>query len=350
MWQIIGQERAVALLRRSLKSGSLAHAYLFVGPAHVGKMTLALNLAQALNCGDTEAPCGICASCSRIASGNHADVQVIALGQGNQADSSSTTEISIEQVRQLQHSANLPPFEGKYKVFIIDGAELLSSEAANCLLKTLEEPASKVIFILLTANERRLLATVTSRCQRIELLPMSTAAIETALKKERGIEPAKARLLARLSHGCPGWAISAASNDSLLQQRTERLDELLTIVGADYETRFDYASRWVAQSSQNRRLIQDRLDLWLDWWRDLLLVKSGLSDNITNTDRLAWLNGLGKSYSLAQIRTVINGIQAAGDQLRQNANPQLALEVFMLSLPETGKSGSGKQTSQIMVN
>ncbi len=334
MWQIIGQTRVVSLLQRSLEEESLAHAYLLVGPPHVGKMTLALNLAQALNCQGTERPCGECASCQKIASANHADVQVIGLTQNvDSAEAKLRTEIGIDQIRQMQHSASLPPFEGKYKIFIIEGAEFLSTEAANCLLKTLEEPTGKVVFILLTTNDGLLPATVVSRCQRLELSPLAATEVETALNSRWGIEPQKAKLLARLSHGCLGWALSAASDDGLLQQRAEKIDRLLDIINADYEERFAYANQLAAQFTQNRGLVQEVLDLWLDWWRDLLLVKIGCSDIITNVDRLDKLTEIAEDYRLAQIKAFINSIQAAGEQLRQNANPRLVLEVLMLDMP-----------------
>ncbi len=340
MWQVIGQTRAVSLLERGLEMGSLAHAYLFVGPAHVGKMTLALNLAQALNCETAETPCGQCASCQKIASAKHADVQIIGLSNdGDSAEARPRAEISIDQIRQVQHSASLPPFEGKYKVFIIDKAEFLSIEAANCLLKTLEEPIGKVVFILLTTNERLLPATVVSRCQRVELFPMPVGEIETALNSNWGVEPEKAKLLARLSHGCLGWAVSVALDNSLLQQRAERLDRLLDIIDADCEERFAYAAQLAAQFNQNRGLVQERLSLWLDWWRDLLLVKVGSSDNITNIDRLDVFSDKARGYSLAQIRAFVHSIRAAGEQLRQNANPRLVLEVLMLGIPEAERYG-----------
>ncbi len=335
MWQVIGQTRAVSLLQRSLEGGFLAHAYLFVGAAHVGKMTLALNLAQALNCEAVEPPCGECTCCQKIASAKHADVQIISLSQdGDSAEAKPQAEISIDQIRQLQHSANLPPFEGRCKVFIIDGAELLSIEAANCLLKTLEEPVSRVVFILLTTNERLLPATVVSRCQRVELLSLALTEIEAALNRSWGIESQKAKLLARLSHGCLGWAVSTALDEGLLEQRANHLDELFDICRADCEERFAYAAQLAAQFSPNREFVWERLDLWLDWWRDLLLVKAGASDSITNIDRLAPLIDMAGGYSLAQIKAFINSIRAAGDQLRQNANPRLVLEVLMISMPE----------------
>ena len=334
MWQVIGHTRAVSLLQRSLERGTLAHAYLFVGPPHVGKMTLALILAQVLNCEAVEPPCGECDSCQKIALAKHADVQIIGLvSQGNSAEAKPRAEIGIDQIRQMQSSASLPPFEGRYKVFIIDGAELLSIEAANCLLKTLEEPVGRIIFILLTINERLLPATVVSRCQRLELSPLAATEVEAILNSQRGVEPQKARLLSRLCHGCLGWAISAASDDGLLRQRTERLDKLLDIMSADYEARFAYAVQLAAQFSQSRGLVQGVLDLWLDWWRDIMLVRAGCKDIITNVDLEAMLVDQARGYSLAQIKAVINCLQAAGEQLRQNANPQLVLEVLMLSIP-----------------
>jgi len=341
VWQVIGQTRAVSLLQRSLETGSLAHAYLFTGPAHVGKMTLAINLAQALNCEADEPPCGECASCQKIASAKHSDVQIVSLSHNvDSAEDRPRAEISIDQIRQVQHTASLPPFEGRCKVFIIDEAEFLSIEAANCLLKTLEEPAEKVVFILLATNERLLPATVVSRCQMVELFPMPAVEIETILGSNWGVEPEKARLLARLSHGCLGWAVSVALDDSLLQQRAGLLDSLLDIVSADYEERFVYVAELANQFSQNRGLVYERLNLWLDWWRDLLLVKVGSTDNITNIDRLDSLSDMAKRYSLAQIRASIQSILATGEQLRQNANPRLALEVLMLDMPG-GKSTAG---------
>jgi len=351
VWQVIGQTRAVSLLQRSLEIGSLAHAYLLVGPAHVGKMTLALNLAQALNCQASELPCGQCASCQRVASAKHSDVQIIGLSHdGDSAEAKPRAEISIDQIRQIQHSASLPPFEGRCKVFIIDGAELLSTEAANCLLKTLEEPVGKVVFILLTTNERLLPATVISRCQRLELLPLAVTELEAALNSSWGIEPRKAKLLARLSHGCLGWAVSAALDDSLLHQRAEWLDGLLAIIDADWEERFAYAAQLVAQFSQNRGLVQERLNLWLDWWRDLLLVRVGCSGDITNVDQLATLIDMASGYSVAQIKAFINNILAAGEQLTQNASPRLVLEVLMLSIPEAEKHDEGSPAAQFEVS
>lgn len=343
MWQVLGQERLVSLFQRSLERNVFAHAYLFVGPPHVGKMTLALNLAQALNCDGTLPPCGECDSCKKIAAAKHADVQIIGVSSdASLADGKAKTEINVEQIKQMQHSVNLPPFEGKYKVFIIENSEQISIGAANRLLKTLEEPLDKIIFILLTANPGLLPETVISRCQRLELALLAVEEVEKALI-QRSVETEKARLLARLCHGCPGWAISAVGDDSLLQQRAERIEKLLEVVSANYEERFSYAAQLVSQFGKNRGTVFEVLDLWLDWWRDLLLVKANCNNAIINVDHVSTLSEMAGVYSLAQLRFAIDAIHAAGRQLRQNANPQLVLEVLLLDIPKC-KSKIGSVT------
>jgi DNA polymerase-3 subunit delta' len=335
MWDIVGQQKAVSLLQKSLEKGSLAHAYLLVGPPHIGKMALAINIAKAINCGSSEFPCGKCMSCLRIASAKHADVQVVELSQiAESSEGESKTKISVEQVDQILHSVNLAPFEGKYRVFIIDGVEFMSIAAVNRLLKTIEEPVDNVIFILLTANESLVPTTVVSRCQRIELLPVASEEIEKALISRYQIEPDKAKLLTRISNGCFGWAVSAIRDDALIQQRTERLDGWREMFDADYDRRFTFAAKMVEKYSQNREVVQQKLDLLLIWWHDLLLVRVDCEKDVTNIDFQDELKKMALNYSLSQIRAFIDRIQSAKAQLRLNTNQQLVLEVLMLNIPE----------------
>ena len=346
MWQVIGQNRVVSLLQNELDAGKLAHAYLLVGPTHVGKMTLAVNLAQALNCESDDRPCLQCTTCEKIASANHADVQVIGLSQNS--DSAEAKLIGIDQIKQLQHTTSLPPFEGKHKVFIINGAELLSIEAANCLLKTLEEPANDVTFILLTTNDRLLPETVISRCQHLELRPLAATEVEAALIENRNIETERARLLAGLSQGCPGWALSAAEDETLLQQHDEIMKRLLQILNANYDERFAFVTQMASQFAQNRATVYDMLNLWINFWRDLMLIKMGSGNLITNIDKKDELIKIAGNYRLSQIKTAIRSIQATAEQLRQNANTRLALEVLMLDIPGKERGDVKKQAAPII--
>ncbi len=335
-WKIVGQDTAVSLLQRGLERGMVSHAYLLVGPAHVGKMTLALELACALNCQADEPPCGECSSCRKIAEEKHADVQVIGvLSEGESDKDKSRVEIGVGQIEQLQHQASLPPFEGRCKVFIIDGAESLSHGAANRLLKTLEEPVERVVFVLLTVNDRLLPETIVSRCQRLELPPLALADVEVALGD--GCEPEQARLLARLSRGRLGWAMAAADDAGLMQKRADMMDKLDGVLDAGGEDRFTYAAQLATQFGKDRRAALDVLGMWLDYWRDMLLVKIGCGDAVTNADMITELQDRAGGYSLGGIRSFIGSIQAAVGGLKQNANPRLALEVLMLDIPERGR-------------
>jgi len=325
MWQVIGQDKVLSLLDYSLKNNAIAHAYLIVGPRHVGKGTLASNLAQALNCDGPELPCGQCRSCQRILEGKHADITPIGLD--------SKTEIGIDDIRGLQRIANLPPYEGKYKVFIIDDAEYLSTEAANSLLKILEEPPQSVVWLLLVAEEEHLLPTIISRCQRLELKPVPSEQVQEALVNSYGIETNRAKLLAQLCRGRLGWALSALANDDILEQRSQRIDRLVSLLTASLDQRFAYAQELASQFSQNRRTGAEIIKIWLDWWRDLMLIKGGCREAIINIDYQAILEKQARGLSLGEIKAFLTSLCLLQDEISKNVNPRLVFEWLMLNLP-----------------
>jgi len=328
MWQLIGQDKILSLLDYSIKTNTIAHAYLIIGPRHVGKRTLATNLAQALNCDSSEPPCGQCRSCQRILEGKHADVVSIGLD--------SRTEIGIDDIRGLQRLASLPPYEGKCKVFIIDGAEYLSTEAANSLLKILEEPPQKLVWLLLSAEEAHLLPTIISRCQRLELKPIPSERVQETLVNSYNVDANKAKLLSQLCHGCYGWALSALANDDILEQRAQRmatLFSLLTPTGRSLGQRFAYAQELASQFSQNRRAGTETIEIWLDWWRDLMLIKSGCKVGIINVDYEIALEKQARGLSLSEIKGFLANLCLLQERISRNVNPRLSLEWLMLNLP-----------------
>jgi len=301
-------------------------------------MTLAMNLAQALNCDDDERPCGTCRQCQRIAERKHADVQVIGLD--------GRAEIGIDHIREMQHAASLRPFEGRHRVFIIDGAEHLSHEAANCLLKTLEEPPPQVQLILLAANEGLLLSTVLSRCQKLMLRPLPIPIVEQALIERWQVAAPRAKILARLSSGCLGWALAAFADEDILHQRSERLGTLIDLASTSGEGRFAYAAQLATRFSSDREAVRDVLCLWIGWWRDLLLIKGGCGDFAANVDRETTLYCEAEVYSLREIKGFIQSLEQAMERLDQNANPRLVLEVLMLSMPKRSSRPKGISLSE----
>ena len=325
MWQVIGQDKILSLLDYSLKADAIAHAYLIVGPRHVGKGTLAFNLAQALNCDGPELPCGQCRSCRRILEGKHADVTSIGLD--------SKAEIGIDDIRVLQRIANLPPYEGKYKVFIIDDAEYLSTEAANSLLKILEEPPQSVVWLLLVADEEHLLPTIISRCQRLELKPVPSEQVQEVLVNSYSVEASRAKLLAQLCRGRLGWALSALANDDILEQRSQRIDRLVSLSTASLSQRFAYAQEITNQFSQNRRTGTETMEDWLDWWRDLMLIKGSCQKAIVNVDYQTVLEEQARGLSLSEIAGFLTSLCSLQEGISKNVNPRLALEWLMLNVP-----------------
>lgn len=329
MWPVIGQERILALLDRSLAQGG-ARSYLLTGPRHVGKKTLALAMARALNCQGAQPPCEECQICHRISEAKHADVVTLGLG--------SKTEIGIDDIRNLQHFANLPPYEGTTKVFIIQSADYMSAEASNSLLKVLEEPPPNLVWILLAVDESRLLPTIISRCLRLELRPLSLAQIEETLTVSYSLPHERARLLARLSGGCIGWALSALSDSSVLDQRTQQVEAMLSLLPADLSQRFSFARDLASQFSRERWAALDTLNVWITVWRDMMLIKGGSPENVANLDCFPRLEQHTAHLELDQIKDAIIRLRSARQDLIRNVNARLACESLVLDLPGTDRA------------
>ena len=336
MWQVYGQEHILLQLEASLKQGRQAHAYLLTGPPHVGKMTLALNLAQSVNClQGPGAPCGQCVQCSRVALGQHADVRILALAQGDSGGPSRTV-IGIGDVKEILSHVHLKPFEGASSVIIIDSAELMSEEAANALLKTLEEPPPQVLILLLTADEESILLTIRSRCRRLALLPLAKDKLVDKLVAEHQADPREAEMVSRLSRGCLGWAINALDHGGeTREQREEELARLMETCRSGLETRFNYANELAGLFYKDRDAVKQWLYFWLRWWRDLLLIKEGGEEYIHNTDRGTELRLQATQLTTAEVVGFIKMLLETLEALGRNASARLALEVLMLNLPTT---------------
>ncbi|GIW07400.1 MAG: DNA polymerase III subunit delta' [Dehalococcoidia bacterium] len=336
-WGIVGQRAAVALLERSIREGRLRHAYLFTGPPQVGKGTLARALAQAVNCEQADPPCGECRSCRRIARGLHPDVVTLRLLADEKSESGRLRKnIGIAQVQDLHAELALQPYEGRSRVVIVDGTERLSSEASNALLKTLEEPPEKALLILVTSEPDRLLPTIRSRCQRLDLRLVPEAEIAAELER-RGADPAQSALLARLAAGQIGWAIEALGDPDRLAVRSDRLDALRAALDERTIARLDRAGKLAARFAASREDVYATLALWQGWLRDVLVVASGGQfDLLLNPDRQAEIESAARAISPAATRAAIEALRRCREQLEANVNARLALEAALLDLPRLG--------------
>ncbi len=330
-WGLVGQERAVAALRGALAAGRAAHAYLLVGPERVGKHTLALTLAQALNCEGDETPCDRCEPCRRIATAIHADVQTITVEEAEEEDE-RRKGIHVSQIREMERVTALKPFEGRSRVVIIDPADEMNASAQNAFLKTLEEPPPQVVFLLVTADESRLLPTIRSRCRRLELRLPSLADVETALL-ERGVEEEKARLLARLSAGRIGWALEAAADPSLLERRKETLDQAAALASMSVAQRLELAERLAPEFRRRPEALLATLEAWRDWWRDVLIIQGGADDGVANVDRLPDLRRHAACLPPDEVAAFVRAADEARRYLGENAQPRLVMETLLLEAP-----------------
>ena len=321
------------ILRRSLDDGRLAHAYLIVGPRQVGKMTLAIDLAMAVSCAEDERPCGGCTQCSRIARGLHAGVRVVGVEAAESGNARSRVLIGIDQVREVQREASLAPFEGSHRIIIFDGAEQLSEEAANSLLKTLEEPPDNVVMLLLTSSATSLPATIVSRCQPLELRPVSRLTIARELADRYEMDADSADEIARLSEGRLGWAIRAVEDREVLVGLSQQLEAIEDAVSGGLERRFGYATGLATTFDEDRDSGRRALGLWLAWWRDVLVLKEGLPEYVTHVSRLDSLEAAAESLTSAEVVNTIELVNETLAYLERNVNSRLAMEHLMLALP-----------------
>jgi DNA polymerase-3 subunit delta' len=236
--------------------------------------------------------------------------------------------IKIEQIRALRRDAILAPYEGRRRISILKRMDQASIEAANSLLKILEEPPAHLVLVLTALCAEALPATVVSRCQRLDLRPVAYGRIEAALH-EQGIPRSTAQLLSRLSGGRVGWALGASQDAATLRRRQRDLDCLIEIMSADRVGRLDFA----LAASRDPTTVRQRIELWTCWWRDLLLLCGQGEGGVVNVDRLDELHSLAAQAELRQALAGLKALQATAAQLEANVNTRLALEGLFLQLP-----------------
>jgi DNA polymerase III subunit delta' len=341
---LLGHDDTLAPLLRSVRAGTASHAYLISGPPHVGKATLARVLAAAFCCAEAGAPCGECAACRRVERGSHPDVEVFSPGgicDESEHDHAKdrSRDVRICQVRRAERLLNLAPFEGQARVIIIDPADALNAQSADAFLKTLEEPPAQAAILLISAEPWSLPETIRSRCRQVTLGTLPVRQIEGYLR-ERGASDEDAVLLARLSGGHIGWALTALEDPSFREARATELDQIEALSQAGRVERFEYAEKLAARFSRSREEVYTSLALWTGWWRDVLLAASGSTRGIVNVDRQEALTNAAGRYPAPAVLRFLRALRDARRDLEANVNPRLALDALMLRAPAPSKGGS----------
>jgi DNA polymerase-3 subunit delta' len=275
-------------------------------------------------------PCGECRACTRIAAGIHADVQAVSFDTAD--DGRVLTEISVDQIREIERAVALAPYEGRTRVVIIDPADAMNDSAQNAFLKTLEEPPPHAVFVLITTDIDSLLPTIRSRCRTIEFRLVSVPEIEAALTAD-GVEPERAALLSRLSGGRIGWALEAARDPSLIDQRTQHLEQARTLAEMTIAERMRLAETLSDRFKQDRTEVFSLLDEWLAWWRDVMLTQAGAEDGIANVDSIEDLREAASRYPARDLRHFVESMIATKEHLDANVQSKIALESLLLEAP-----------------
>ena len=319
---IIGQKKALARLKGYVDSQMLDGAYLFTGPAGVGKRLVAHTFAKAVNCLTPGAyGCDSCISCRKIEKDAHPDIHMI---DSNQEDTKASLEpgedsnqIKIAQIRALQEDINYRPYEGRKKVFIINNAHQLNLESANAFLKTLEEPPRDSLIILITDRPSLLLPTVLSRCRVVKFYPMQrNVLLETLMLRSKAgesIAQEQAHFLAYYSEGSLGVSLKLQSQ-GLFQQKN-RIIDLFCSLGKQADDQVFLASRQDLLTSFN---------IMVSWFRDIYMLKIGVAQNeLINADRFRDLESLAGAYSFVEIDRIFNVLSESVLNVGRNLNKKL---------------------------
>lgn len=318
--EIIGHEKIIEGLNKAISHQTISHSYLFEGEESIGKRKSAYAFAKMLLCkGEKDIPCNSCSSCTKFDSGNHPDFFVI---------EPENNIIRVHQVESLIKEITTSPYESTRKVFIIDDSHKMNTESKNTLLKTLEEPPHYVNIILISSSPNNLLPTILSRVQSIKFYPIEYSKIIDLLVSNHNKSPEEAKFIAEFTKGAIGRSIRLSNDESFFQRR----EEVIKIIGALVNGDKTKALSSMDFFNENKEIIDEILDIFLLWFRDLLLFKElGPSDLLINKDKLENLSFQSK-VNYNKINDIIVRVQETKQNIRRNINYQLAIETMLLNI------------------
>ena len=320
----VGHTRVQALLRQAIARGTVPQTLLFAGPEGVGKHTVALSLAQAINCPKSKdgVACGKCSNCTRIAKGQFSDVVEV--------DNGDIASISIKSIREnVLDLVGYRPFEGQRKIFIIDPADALSVQAQDALLKTLEEPPPASVLILISAYPDSLRPTVLSRCRRVRFAPLTEDDVAQVLSEQHGMDKATARSRARLAEGSVAHAL-AIDGGVLESDRDAAWDLLRAAASSSLPVRLKAAEAVTKHGTKRREreALGMRLAHVSGLLRDLSTMIDAPQGNaiLSNSDRESDLRAIVRSFPIDRVIDAFGVVAKAQAALDRNASPKIVAD------------------------
>ena len=339
-WQIIGHKRIKQFLQRNVVNESISHAYLFFGPEKVGKTLSAKKFAQSLLCENYDhyqktreikgaLPCGICSACVQFEKKIYPDLYIVER-ETNEKTGKKKGQIAVGQIRELLGKVAKRSFMNSYKIVLIPEAQLLSKEASNCLLKTLEEPTPRTIIILISPNKDLLLSTILSRVQLIKFLPVTRQSIYDYLLG-RGASRNLAKELASMAQGRPTIAMKMFNKEEQLTEYQFINKELLQLLGSGIIDRFQFIEKMAGKKTNNEEIIK-KLNYLSALTRDVLLAVNYRDDLLTNQFLIQELKQFSNKYSAKRLAKFLEKIEQSKKLLSQNVSPRLLLENLLLNI------------------
>ncbi len=337
--EIIGQDDAKRLLKNAVKTGNHSHAYIFSGENGTGKKMLADAFALMLQCENPgEDACLECHSCKQTLSRNNPDIIYVTREEGK-------SNLGVDVVReQIVNDVDIKPFNGKYKIYIVDEAEKMNQQAQNALLKTIEEPPEYAVIILLTANHNAFLQTILSRCVLIQMKPVATESIKQILEKKYEVVDYQANMVATFAQGNIGKAIALA-NDASFGDVKNRVVSLCKRAGKMEEEQIANEVKEIKEEKEAEKkekdvdkfegLIDQMLELITLWFKDVLLYKATLNDNLLLFKEDTFdIHEQANNCSYKGLNDIINAISQTRARLNANVNFELTIMLLINAIKE----------------
>lgn len=320
---ILGNDMVKDHFKKAIEGHKVSHAYILTGEAGMGRKSIANAFAMTLLCekGGSE-PCMVCHSCKQVLGGNHPDLIYVT--------HEKPASIGVDDIReQINDTIMIRPYSSYYKIYIVDEAEKMTVQAQNALLKTIEEPPSYAVILLITTNQEAFLPTILSRCIQLKLKPLKDFTVKSYLTEHLHVPDKEAEICAAFARGNLGKAIHLSSSDEFKELYQKVMSVIKSVGDMDITMLLDC----IREIKDQKFEMNDMLDLMQLWFRDVLMFKVTKDMNLLIfRDEYKAINEMGQKYDYAGLEEILNAVDLARTRLEANVNMELTMELLLLTI------------------